>query len=395
MKIHFFNPENDLALADGNSNYCPPPAARAIAHDLASLPLWYAMPGDSVILPDALHRSYRSKMAELFDIAPEYAGGEGVCSPWGWSRQVRSRLAAMGFGDAALLPIKRVEQIRVLSNRRCVIDILRYLSSVGIDIPELPRYLTNPDDVACFINSMMRSVIKAPWSGSGKGIAWGLGRVETPVEHFYTGVIRRQGGVLCERCLNKRADFAMEFRAGITGVSFAGYSLFTCAGASYSGNILASDAEIESFLSGLVPLDELHAVKRALETYFSRLLAPVGYDGYFGVDMLVYCDSGNLRLHPCLEVNLRMNMGAVARIFYDRYVASGKNGTFYVPHYKNADDALHVNDYMKCAYPLKVENGRITGGYISLTPVTHASRYAAYAIIEDTPIGELYSRERE
>ena len=69
MKIHFFNPENDLALADGNANYCPPPAARAIAGDLATLPLWYAQESDSVFLPGILHSEFHKEMSALFPLA--------------------------------------------------------------------------------------------------------------------------------------------------------------------------------------------------------------------------------------------------------------------------------------------------------------------------------------
>ena len=32
MKLHIFNPENDLALADGGANYCPTPAATRITN---------------------------------------------------------------------------------------------------------------------------------------------------------------------------------------------------------------------------------------------------------------------------------------------------------------------------------------------------------------------------
>ena len=40
------------------------------------------------------------------------------------------------------------------------------------------------------------------------------------------------------------------------------------------------------------------------------------------------------RVHPCVEINMRMNMGVVARLFYDRFVAPGSKGCFaveYVP----------------------------------------------------------------
>ena len=69
---------------------------------------------------------------------------------------------------------------------------------------------------------------------------WGLGRVEVPLENFYKGIIKRQGGVVCEHFLESVQEFAMEFFAGEHGVSFVGYSLFDADKGSYSGNLLAS-----------------------------------------------------------------------------------------------------------------------------------------------------------
>ena len=42
MKLHIFNPDADMALADGKENYIAPASARLMARDLALLPLWYA-----------------------------------------------------------------------------------------------------------------------------------------------------------------------------------------------------------------------------------------------------------------------------------------------------------------------------------------------------------------
>lgn len=36
------------------------------------------------------------------------------------------------------------------------------------------------------------------------------------------------------------------------------------------------------------------------------------------------------RIHPCVEINLRMNMGVVARFLYDRYVRSDSTGRFVI-----------------------------------------------------------------
>ena len=399
MKLYIFNPENDLALADGNSNYCPPPAARAIAHDLATLPLWYAGEGDCVCLPGAVHREYCNAVGVDFSLARPFEQRmlpaiEG-CSPWGWSAQIRRRLSDAGVGSNLLPDDCFLEGVRALSNRKTAIALLKALHNAGIDTPEIPQYLTLPSDVAAFVESMPRSVIKAPWSSSGKGIAWGIGRVEVPVEHFYRGVIRRQGGVVCERFLDKVVDFAMEFSVSGGVVSFAGYSLFKCDGSAYSGNILAPDCELENFIASFVGRDVLATVKERLSVELERVLTPVGYSGFLGVDMLVYRTAEGYRLHPCVELNLRMNMGAVSRLFYDKYVVSGCVGRFFVSNFRQDGEALALHEKYSDEAPLCVRDGRVQSGYLNLSPVTCECRYIAYVLLFDEAfsVQQLYGGE--
>lgn len=385
MQLYIFNPENDLALADGGAAYCPPPHAARIAYDLASLPLWFAGSG-AVVLPDMLHAQFRSGLSGMFSLAPAFENSmmPGVisCHPWGWSPQIRRRLKAMGVDESILPSDETVASVRNLSNRQSSIDILSALKGKGIDIPPMPLYLTSPDDVAAFIGSMPRSVIKAPWSGSGKGIAWGIGRVEVPVENFYKGVIKRQGGVVCEHFLDSVQEFAMEFLVGGNGVQFAGYSLFDAVRGSYSGNVLATDERIEDVLSQYLPLGHIRKVRRLLTELLAVRLAGSGYNGYIGVDMMIYRDGDAIRLNPCMELNVRMNMGVVSRIFHDRYVAPGKEGRFSVIYYKNNGEALAEHIALMQEKPLVVEGGRVVSGYISLSPVTSESRYVARVVIE-------------
>ena len=385
MILHLFNPENDLALADGGANYCPPPAAAQIAYDLASLPLWFAGTENAVALPDGNHLQFCEDISNSFNIALPYEASMASkverCRPWGWSAQMKRRFKAMGVPVDVLPSDEAVDAVRFLSNRRSAIKILTELKERGIEVPAMPQYLHDADAVAAFVNSMPRCVVKAPWSGSGKGIAWGIGRVETPMEHFYRGVIKRQGGVVCEHFLESVQEFAMEFFAGEDGVSFVGYSLFDADKGSYSGNLLASDSRIEGILSHLVPLETLHNVRAHLLEILSSMLHGSGYSGYLGVDMMIYRSGEHLCLNPCMELNLRMNMGVVSRLFYDNYVVHGAEGRFFVDFYKKPGGAYkcHMNNNKN--HPLEVRDGRIYRGYLNLSPVTPESRYAAYVIL--------------
>ncbi len=387
MRLHLFNPENDLALADGGFSYCAPPAAMCIARDLATLPLWYAAYDDAVALPGVVHCEYYNEMSALFNLPKVYNSSmqQAITSlvPWGWSAQMSHRFKSMGF-DSGLLPADEcIEAIRNLSNRKLTIEISKSLRNVGIDIPPQPQYFDNIADVVSFVESRDRCVVKAPWSGSGKGIMWGIGKAEAPLVNFCKGIIKRQGGVVAEHFLKAKQEFAMEFFAGENGVEFFGYSLFTAENGAYSGNLLCSNGEIERILSQFIPIDILVKVKDKLCGIMQSLLAGSGYRGYFGVDMMIYDNGDGCRLNPCMEVNLRMNMGVVARLFYDKYVAKNSTGNYFVKFFKNEGEAYSLHLEMKASFPLLIFDGRIVRGYLNLSPVKQESRYIAYAIIAD------------
>lgn len=387
VKLHIFNPENDLALADGSANYFAPSAAMYIAHDLATLPLWFAVPGDAVLLPSMLHHEFCADAAKYFNIATAYNETMRTdvteISPWGWSPQMHRRISAMGFVEKFIPSAGEIVSIRNISNRRTSIVILESLEKCGIEVNHYPHYFTEPSDVYSFICSRPRCVVKAPWSGSGKGIAWGIGRVEPPMEHFYRGVIKRQGGVICEDFLRCELEFAMEFSAGNNGVEFAGYSLFNSVKGSYSGNILASDYEIEARLAKYMPVAELYKVRGALADTLTEILKDCGYKGYLGVDMMLYKENEEVFLNPCMELNLRMNMGMATRLIFDNHVHPTSTGEFFVAYYKNGSEALEMHNRNRELYRLKIENRKIKSGYINFSPVTAESKYVAYAIIEE------------
>ncbi|MBR5324824.1 MAG: hypothetical protein IKV14_08450 [Muribaculaceae bacterium] len=401
MKLHLFNPENDLAIADGNANYCPPPSALKIAYDLSTLPLWYADKEDVVYLPNISHSQYYNELSQKFSLPNRYSVENSdtitKCIPWGWSMYIRKKFENMGLSTKALISVETINRLRELSNRKVTIEILTRLNNLGVDIPSMPRYITNLDEVGEFICSMPRSVIKAPWSGSGKGIAWGLGRMEIPVEHFYKGVIRRQGGVVCEKFLNKAVDFAMEFYYKNGTITFAGYSLFKSVKGVYSGNILATDAAIEEFLNSYMPQTPVTKVKENIITVLEDIFKGFDYEGYFGVDMMIYSDENNHNhINPCVELNLRTNMGIASRILYDKHIDNNCVGVYNVTFYKQNGEALKTDNELKQKYPPTICNGKLYNGYISLSPINKDTKYSAYVIVNRTEnqnsLSSLYNR---
>ena len=127
----------------------------------------------------------------------------------------------------------------------------------------------------------------------------------------------------------------------------------------------------------------MHLLRNQLEIKLSQLIGEK-YNGYLGVDMMIcsFPEQPVFRIHPCVEVNLRMNMGIFSRLFYDRFITPGKMGYFQVDYFN--DPSLLMTDHEKkqADFPLVVENGRIVSGYMELTPVTQQKNYRASILVE-------------
>lgn len=222
-------------------------------------------------------------------------------------------------------------------------------------------------------------------SGSGKGLNWCKGAFTPLIERWCARIIEQQGGVVGEPVYNKVEDFAMEFYSDGKGwIIFAGYSLFrTNAGGAYEGNRLLPDAEIERRLSAYVPVAALHRASGGVAKTVVRLFG----DGVYRLSGSRYDDLPvalfpEFRIHPCVEINLRMNMGLVSRMLYDRYVRPGAGGTFRISYHPSDGQALQEHDAMTVAHPLDTRNGRVVKGYLPLVPVRKSSRYRAYILVE-------------
>ncbi|MBR4070801.1 MAG: hypothetical protein IKK16_06360, partial [Bacteroidaceae bacterium] len=177
---------------------------------------------------------------------------------------------------------------------------------------------------------------------------------------------------------------AMEFYSDGTATKFAGYSYFlTDERGAYQSNILASNDEIERMLSQYIAPATLHEIRDALCTITTSLITP-HYKGYLGIDMIVYRDKqGQILLHPCIELNLRMSMGMIARIIADRYLSPTTQGTYHV-HYEPDTARLQALDkQLSTQNPLRIVNSKITSGYLALTPIMSDTHYLAYINVKE------------
>lgn len=383
MRLHLFNPDTDMALADGRANYLPPSSAHQMALDLAILPMWYAMSGDGILAASAYNDVFFQQMKVLFNkdiflvTEPEVCEYDNITPiPWGWNASVRRYLYQKGVPLIALPSDDKLKRWRMMASREriaeCLAELLHMPSCCGESVN-----LYNLKDCQNYVDNHGHAVLKAPWSGSGRGLLWCERGYTQTVAGWCSNVLCRQGCVVAAPVYDKVEDFAMEFQSdGHGNIRFVGYSLFqTNTRGAYRGNILLSDSDFEKWMAQYISVKTLLQIRVAVQNVLAKLCA--SYIGFLGVDMMV-CRAEKFLVHPCVEINLRMNMGIIACQLYKNLLAPATTGRFYIEYYSSSESLYesHVQDEM--AAPLVVKNSRVVSGYLSLVPVTPLSHYRAY-----------------
>lgn len=387
--LYLFNPEHDLALASGEANYMAPASARRMASELALLPMWYAEEGSAVLAPSAYNLDYVKKIQELLGLSvdlitePELAIEQDLdIRPWGWDVALRKRLSVLGVDEVLLPSMGQLNDLREYSHRSKAVALLPELQLNEYFCGE-SYYLKTPEEWKRFVEGRKECLLKAPLSGSGKGLNWCKGIFTPFISGWCTRVAASQGGVIAEPIYNKVEDFAMEFYSDGAGeLTFVGYSLFhTGKSGMYEGNCLLSNEAIRKQLAQYIPLEALMDLENCLKYRLSALVGTV-YKGYLGVDMMICRFPENekpvFRIHPCVEINLRMNMGVIARFLHDRYVRPGSTGRFVIDYHPSEGEALQEHERMSATYPLESREGRVYSGYLPLVPVHKRSCYRAW-----------------
>lgn len=397
LSVYVFNPDYDMAMANFTPYYKAPAEIIRMAADLSVLPVWFANEGcgvkvDSLERVELFHRQLSEvcRAGESWNKCFRWADSTGwtdkwfsACyTPWGWTPSLVHRLRQEGVENSYLPSFEKLFRIRYLSSRQRCLEVLPAFSDWDGICGEM-KWCTDLQEVENFIREKGDIILKAPWSGSGRGL-WKISAASwnSSLAGWVSRILKVQGGIMAEPIYNKVVDFAMEFIADEEGVRFMGYSYFeTDVHGNYKANCLMSNSAIEARLSQYVQVDLLNKVRVTLEQVLTHLLEQ-DYQGYLGVDMMVCREERGFRIHPCVEINLRMNMGVLSRILYDRYIHPLSEGEYVVEHYLCDGSALLFHQDMVKNYPLEWKEQKIARGYLPLTPVREDTRFQAYLLVK-------------
>lgn len=396
-RFYIFNPDTDLALGNNSSNYQPPRLVRKLADDLSVLPAWYAQGKRRVVYVDDLKKVYQwvdnfpLPLDVLWTSSMKCADNCDEIVPWGWNPSLLKKLKLSGVMPYKLPTDYAMDVFRKLSSRQTSVYLLQKLNR----FPDLCGY-----SYVCYtiddINKRMlqwvedgdmlyRKLLKAPWSGSGKGLKWANNESEAIVKNWCRHILDTQHAVIVEPEYNKVEDFAMEFYADGNGnISFEGYSLFTTAqDGSYKCNYLMSDEKIVERLSHYVSREMIDSLRSEVQSQLASLLR-CDYKGFLGIDMMIcrFSHKPLFRLHPCVEINLRMNMGILSHSLYKNWIDQDSCGIFKIDYFNTSDDLLCRHNDDIASFPLLIERGRIKKGYLALNPISSDTRFRSYIKVD-------------
>ena len=370
-RITVFNPEHDLALANGSRYFIAPKNIREMARDLA--PLLDVIEGEQFLV-------------------------------WGWDGAIKEQLLRMGIAENQLPTDAALTALRACSERKSGHHLLRAFHADFSNGPYTGESIIahSIDDIVSYATRHGHIVLKDPLSSSGKGLRH-VNIIEddnenfqrdallpsslSKVESWANALIKRHGYLTAEPFYNKVQDFAMEFCIRDGKCHFIGYSLFnTNHHGRYESNLLMADEKIEDRLVQYVPHSSLHEVRDWIISHSTHII-PTEWDTtkhplYFGIDMMIVRATGNFQfvLHPCVEINLRLNMGIIAHEVRRKLLVPDTEGTFHITSFPTEETTQQFHQEHTIKYPPVYREGKIVSGYHPLTPIRHHTRHHAYII---------------
>ena len=325
MKLHLFNPEHDIALAMNLVPFTPPHAARELRADLGFIPALWASDGDVVLVDDvegAMEsvRHLRPYVADVLfltwrDLRAFVTGYSNLSvDVWGWDKAAVHQLKRAGVEDAFLPNESRLNELRTISSRQWAsVHLLPALSALSDDFVGEAWYVESLSELEERVGRLSKSVLKAPWSCSGRGVRY----VSKPEDWnrnrtWAQNIIDRQGGIMIEPFYDKIIDFGLEFDVDVDGnFCYQGLSLFKTVNGAYIGSVIATEEEKQKTLSRYVSWAEVEKLISMIVSLLRKNVQEI-YQGPLGLDMMVVSVDGRLCVHPCVEMNLRRTMGHVA-----------------------------------------------------------------------------------
>lgn len=391
-----------MAVANSQVSYMPPAHLRQFENNLASIPSFFADENDAVLTRERVPQAFIEYLQKLGFKTPVFIQSYGELPadilplnslrPWGWSPAVHNMLKPFkplcnlewlkhpmyNWKPHHRLLLSRETGYRLISQ----IQEIRENSFDLIEIPTLPKKLSSLYDIENIIHSISPPVIlKTPWSASGRGL-FRIRDIHEQAENnpWVKSKLRQQGFLFAEPFLDKISDLSFHFWIDKSDVHYLGYNFFET---NAMGQFLGCYTHFppQSLVDVSILKEAIRQGSQLLKEALKKLNINEDYQGPAGIDTMVFRNKQNqIKLHPCIEINLRHSMGLLNIHLRDR-IHPSKRGKWEISMIdpKTWGEMNKRNNY---ATNYILEDGFIAKGIIGLTPAPQKKGFMAWLKME-------------
>lgn len=374
-----------MSVRSDKANYTPNKNVSQMERDMANIVMFLASAEDHVVAerPDEefLHLWFPDGDSPTFVTHDEAStllrSGENI-SPWG---ECRSLFHTFGLRDRA-----NTWQLRKLLSRATSARLEKVACEMGTEegltwmsARPYSTLITTQEELEGFADRATATektiVLKSLWSASGRGVRF-FDKKESAMDHG-KATLRADGALIGEHKLERVAEASLLYLYDGQKATYLGLNVYSSSENGAFGEELHGGFATHEFDESLPQGWEATAgdiVGRAIE----KSLAGSPYSGPAGVDIMLYRDEdGEVRIRPCMEINLRHCMGHVAQAV-KRRIADGTAIRWRMGHFSSNAEWTKFCETESAKSPLSLDSdGRITSGFFRLTPLK-SSNFGAY-----------------
>lgn len=382
-----------MAVANGSPYYVAPALLREFEEELAPLMMLFSGGKDWVIRETPVSARFADQMAGFgFPTAEFVPKGE-----------VKARLIERGIENVTvrpwgnspaesnffrfLHPIAKLDwhpAFKELYGRKAAAQFLAdFIRKNPMPFfpqtDEMPQPITTIAEIELLLKRWETLVLKAPYSSSGRGLQvirrQNLNRSNL---QWIETTLKQQAYLMVEKWHEKICDLSFQFLLGENGqANNLGPSFFmTNPNGQYTGHHL----HFSDF--GQFPFSEndINKIGRMLCEELAKSAYADFYQGYIGIDALIYKERDMLKFHPCLEVNTRHTMGLVGKQIEKQLHPEAK-GVFRT-FFSQKESYAGFAEEMRHKHPPLIVDGKLANGFVSLTNPSLTSRFGAWLEIK-------------
>ncbi|MFW6268146.1 MAG: hypothetical protein ACOC1E_03340 [Marinilabiliaceae bacterium] len=391
-RLFLFNPTNEMAIANGQISYMPPRHLQEFEQDLATLPWILGEENDFVLVPDKAAHSLDHLKETGWSIPqvvsspqdlPKQARGNLFFEPWGWSPAVYRKFKPffdLAHPDWNHYPFASWHpRFADLLSRETGYRLLRVLKDIGsgnkkkyplLYLPQDPMIIERESELPAILKKFSPPLlIKTPWSASGRGIFRVRDITDDPAQsNWIKGMLRRQGKIYIEKMLDKVQDVSFQFWIEGRKINYEGHNFFySDEKGQFAGCAIGPPENADPlFDDHRIVYDAIEQAADLIEKGILSMFPNLNYHGPAGVDGIFFRDEGGaLKLHPCLEINLRHNMG-LANIRLKRHIHPKAKGIWKTELFRDTEWSRFCRNRKK-ENPPGFSEGKLRKGFLSLT----------------------------